>query len=73
MTGAEPAHFLGNIESDAARLSQLVIRLLDLARADMTRPCGEAPGFEVAVLSDGRELHAAPAAAIETVRGTLSL
>ncbi|KAK0358605.1 hypothetical protein LTR94_034755, partial [Friedmanniomyces endolithicus] len=30
--------FLGNIDSDARRLSDLVTRLLDLARADMARP-----------------------------------
>ena len=38
MTEAERARFLGNISADTARLSQLVTRLLDLARADMARP-----------------------------------
>ena len=37
MTTEERERFLGNIADDAARLSQLVGRLLDLARADMTR------------------------------------
>lgn len=35
MTAGERQRFLGNIKADAARLSQLVSRLLDLARADM--------------------------------------
>ncbi len=38
MTPAERERFLGNIKADAARLSQLVTRLLDLARADMAQP-----------------------------------
>jgi len=38
MTPGERARFLGNIKADAERLSQLVTRLLDLARADMARP-----------------------------------
>jgi signal transduction histidine kinase len=38
MTGEERRRFLGNIKADAARLSQLVSRLLDLARADMSQP-----------------------------------
>ena len=38
MTPAERERFLGNIRADAARLSQLVTRLLDLARADMSQP-----------------------------------
>lgn len=37
MTRAERERFLGNIKADAARLSQLVTRLLDLARADMAQ------------------------------------
>jgi signal transduction histidine kinase len=38
MTPAERQRFLGNIKADAERLSQLVGRLLDLARADMAQP-----------------------------------
>jgi signal transduction histidine kinase len=38
MSAAERKRFLDNISADTARLSQLVTRLLDLARADMARP-----------------------------------
>jgi len=38
MSKAERRRFLGNIAADGARLSQLVTRLLDLARADMAQP-----------------------------------
>jgi signal transduction histidine kinase len=38
MSEADRARFLGNMSGDAERLSALVSRLLDLARADMTRP-----------------------------------
>jgi signal transduction histidine kinase len=38
MTEAERQRFQGNIAADAERLSHLVTRLLDLARADMTQP-----------------------------------
>ncbi len=38
MSEAERSRFLGNISADAARLSHLVSRLLDLARADMATP-----------------------------------
>ncbi|MFC3079920.1 sensor histidine kinase [Phenylobacterium terrae] len=38
MSPAERRRFLDNISQDVARLSQLVTRLLDLARADMARP-----------------------------------
>ena len=38
MSPAERARFLGNISADTARLSHLVTRLLDLARADMATP-----------------------------------
>jgi signal transduction histidine kinase len=38
MKPAERERFLGNIKADASRLSQLVTRLLDLARADMAQP-----------------------------------
>lgn len=38
MSPAERRRFLDNIAADAGRLSQLVTRLLDLARADMAAP-----------------------------------
>lgn len=38
MSDAERGKFLGNISKDAERLSALVGRLMDLARADMARP-----------------------------------
>ena len=38
MSPHERSRFLGNIAADSARLTQLVTRLLDLARADMARP-----------------------------------
>ena len=38
MSDDERRKFLGNISADSERLSQLVGRLLDLARADMARP-----------------------------------
>ena len=38
MTAQERRGFLDNIAADSARLSQLVTRLLDLAKADMARP-----------------------------------
>ena len=38
MSDAERARFLGNAAADTRRLSRLVERLLDLARADMTMP-----------------------------------
>lgn len=38
MAPDERARFLANAKADAARLSQLVTRLLDLARADMATP-----------------------------------
>ncbi len=42
MSAADRERFLGNIAADNARLSQLVARLLDLARADMASPEGDA-------------------------------
>lgn len=46
MSPEERRRFLDNIAGDSARLSQLVTRLLDMARADMALP---APGTAVAV------------------------
>ncbi len=42
MSPQERAGFLANIAADNARLSQLVARLLDMARADMARPEADA-------------------------------
>jgi len=42
MSTEERGAFLSNIATDVDRLSHLVARLLDLARADMTRPDAEA-------------------------------
>ncbi len=42
MTAAERNRFLANIAGDSERLSHLVARLLDLARADMARPEADA-------------------------------
>ncbi|MCR5880573.1 HAMP domain-containing sensor histidine kinase [Phenylobacterium sp. J367] len=50
MSPEERQRFLGNIAADADRLSQLVGRLLDLARADMATPeAGVAVSVEPAV------------------------
>jgi signal transduction histidine kinase len=62
MSEAERRRFLANISADSARLSQLVGRLLDLARADMARPEGgatvdlEGAVSRVADAHRGREL-----------------
>ena len=42
MSAGRARRFLDNIAADSARLSQLVARLLDLARADMARPDADA-------------------------------
>jgi signal transduction histidine kinase len=41
MSGQERARFLDMLDKDAHRLSRLVARLLDLARADVSRPTAE--------------------------------
>lgn len=56
MSEADRRRFLGNIAADTERLSQLVTRLLDLARADMARPEAGAAADLAAVVrrvSDG--------------------
>ena len=58
MSAAERRRFLDNIAADADRLSQLVTRLLDLARADMATPeTGVAAGLAepVARAADGEQ------------------
>jgi signal transduction histidine kinase len=66
MTPDERGRFLSNISADSARLSQLVGRLMDLARADMAMPqagvaselapaarrVADAQGRDIAVLLD---------------------
>lgn len=56
MSEADRRRFLGNIAADTERLSQLVTRLLDLARADMASPeAGVAADLAAAVrrVADG--------------------
>ncbi len=48
MSAGERARFQGNIAGDAARLSTLVGRLMELARADMARPDAPEGGADVA-------------------------
>jgi signal transduction histidine kinase len=65
MSEADRRRFLGNIAADTERLSQLVTRLLDLARADMARPeAGIAADLAAAVrrVADG---FAAPGFEVE--------
>lgn len=87
MKPAERERFLSNMKADAARLSQLVTRLLDLARADMAQPDRDAAtdplaaarrvadafdGAELAVSIAGEgSLVAVSASTIEAVLNTL--
>jgi signal transduction histidine kinase len=57
MTPAERERFLGNIKADAARLSQLVTRLLDLARADMAQADPDAALDTLAVVRQVADAH----------------
>ena len=86
MSPAERRRFLDNIAGDSGRLSQLVTRLLDLARADMATPeagaatdldapvrrAADAAGLSVTVEID-RAIPpvAVPAATLEAVLTTL--
>ncbi|MDO9338246.1 MAG: HAMP domain-containing sensor histidine kinase [Caulobacter sp.] len=87
MSAAERRRFLDNIAADNARLTQLVTRLLDMARADMARPeAGAAvallpaarrvadsqPALTVTIdLTDDLPAVAVPEATIEAVLTTL--
>ena len=87
MSAAERRRFLDNIAADNARLTQLVTRLLDMARADMARPeAGAAvdilpaarrvadsqPALKVTIdLTDDLPAIAVPEATIEAVLTTL--
>ena len=57
MTPAERERFLGNIKADAARLSQLVTRLLDLARADMAQPGPDVAADALAAIRRVADAH----------------
>lgn len=57
MKAAERARFLSNMEADADRLSRLVSRLLELAKADMGRPGGDARTALAPVLARLRDAH----------------
>jgi len=72
MTPAERARFLGNIKADAERLSQLVTRLLDLARADMARPDPDAAIDTLAVARQVADAFHRPEFAV-TVEGAAGL
>lgn len=60
MSEDERRCFLANIASDSARLSQLVTRLLDLARADMAAPEADAASDLAAPLRRLADAHAGP-------------
>jgi signal transduction histidine kinase len=64
MSRAERERFLANIAQDSRRLSQLVARLLDLARADMARPDLEASTDVAAAVRRAVDATAAGQAAI---------
>jgi signal transduction histidine kinase len=83
MSEAERENFVASIEAGTARLDRLVRGLLDLARADMTRPGGArasvravlervAPRFEgLAMETSGDATVAMQDAALETVLASL--
>ena len=68
MRDAERARFLSNMEGDADRLSRLVSRLMELARADMAADMagGDAPARGAAgpVLARLADAHSAPGFAV---------
>lgn len=64
MDETERARFLANIESDAQRLSRLVSRLMELAKADMGKPARSARTALAPVLARLADAHAAPGFAI---------
>lgn len=65
MSEAERRRFLDNIAADSARLSQLVTRLLDLARADMARPEAGASVDPLPALRRVADAQSTPAFAVE--------
>jgi signal transduction histidine kinase len=64
MSGEDRDRFLGNIAADNARLSHLVARLLDLARADMARPEADAAADVAGVARRVADAHADRAFAV---------
>ena len=85
MAEADRHRFLANIHADSDRLAQLVTRLLDLARADMTEAAGGATAIAPVVarvadaqplpvevaLPDDQPVIAVPATSLQTVLATL--
>jgi two-component system sensor histidine kinase ChvG len=67
MSEADRRRFLGNIAADTERLSQLVTRLLDLARADMARPEAGIAADLVAVVRRVADGFAGPAFQVEVI------
>ncbi|MFM5952902.1 MAG: sensor histidine kinase [Novosphingobium sp.] len=57
MSDAERSRFLSNMEGDADRLSRLVSRLMELARADMGRSSGNARTLLGPVLARLKDAH----------------
>jgi signal transduction histidine kinase len=65
MSEAERRRFLDNIAADGARLSQLVTRLLDLARADMAAPEADAEAELAAPIRRAADAQAGPGFAVD--------
>jgi signal transduction histidine kinase len=73
MTPAERERFLGNIKADATRLSQLVTRLLDLARADMAQPDPDVAVDALAAARRVADAHAGPGFGVVVTAESLPL
>lgn len=71
MTGEERARFLANITADAERLSRLVQRLLDLARADMSEAEADARSDIPVVMEEIASRYRAPGLAIVATASAL--
>ncbi|WP_235512559.1 sensor histidine kinase [Sphingomonas sp. Leaf17] len=67
MTAADRARFLANADADAGRLTLLVTRLLDLARADMTAAATQARTVLPPILSRLADAHRSPSFAVVVV------
>ncbi len=65
MSEAERARFLSNMQGDADRLSRLVSRLLELAKADMGKTSGDAHAALGPVLARLADAHGGAAFAVE--------
>lgn len=66
MKDAERTRFLSNMEGDADRLSRLVSRLMELAKADMGKASGDARTALEPVLARLSDAHGSAAFAIRT-------